>query len=84
MKKFSLNEHNKKYMGLANQAARGTYPSKKVARVGSIVGGIIGMILLLMGIFGSLGGHAWGTGSLIAGGVTAISNILNIRRLKTR
>lgn len=84
MKKFSLNEHNKKYMGLANQAAKGAYPSKKVAQVGSILGGILGVILILVGIVSSIGGYTWGIGSLIAGATTCISNFLNLKRLKLR
>jgi amino acid transporter len=84
MKKFNLNEHNKKYMDIAKQAAKGTYPSKKVAFVGSIVGGIIGGILFLVGIVGTLTGYTWGVGSLIAGGATGLSNIYNLKRLQSR
>lgn len=80
MKKFNLYEHNKKYMDIAKQAAKGTYPSKKVALVGSILGGI----LFLVGIVGSLTGHTWGIGSLIAGGATGLSNIYNLKRLQSR
>lgn len=84
MKKFNLNEHNKKYMNIANQAAKGVYPSKKVALVGSIIGGIIGGILLLVGFVGILAGFTWGIGSLIAGGATGLSNIYNLKRLQSR
>lgn len=84
MKKFDINEHNRKYIDIAKQAAQGTYPSKNVARVGSILGGIIGGIIILIGIVGSLRGHSWGIGSLIAGGATGISNIINLKRLQSR
>lgn len=84
MKKFSLDVHNKKYMDLAKQAAIGTYPSKKVAQVGSIIGGILGVILILVGIVSNLGGHTWGLGCLIAGVVTCMSNFFNLKRLRSR
>lgn len=84
MKKFNLYEHNKKYMNIAKQASKGIYPSKRVARVGSICGGILGGVLLLIGVFGIFGGHTWGMSCLIAGGVTVASNIFNLKRLQSR
>lgn len=84
MKKFNLYEHNKKYMDIAKQAAKGSYPSKKVAFVGSILGGIIGGILLLVGIVATLAGYTWGIGSFIAGGATGLSNLYNLKRLQSK
>lgn len=82
MKKFDLREHNKKMLAFSKKAASGTYPSKRVAEVGSVMGRGIGIVLILVGIVSSFLGHIWGIGSLVAGIVTVISNMINLKRIK--
>lgn len=81
MKKFDLKAHNEKMISLSKRAANGTYPSKKTARVGSFIGTAIGICLAVAGSIGFVAGSPWGLGSLLAGIVTVISNILNLRRI---
>ncbi|TCK98216.1 hypothetical protein EDC19_0635 [Natranaerovirga hydrolytica] len=82
MEKFDLIKHNKKMFNFTKNAAKGTYPSKKVAKIGSIIGTIIGAVLVLIGVVSSLLGSSWGVGSMIAGIISIISNILNLNRIK--
>jgi hypothetical protein len=44
MKKFDLKKHNKNVFEFTKSAARGTFPSKKVAKTGTIIGTIIGVL----------------------------------------
>ena len=81
MKKFNLKEHNAKVFEFSKNAARGVYPSKRVAKAGSVIGFVIGIALVLIGMAGSLWGSVWGIGSLIAGVTTVISNVLNLKRM---
>lgn len=60
-----------------------TNPPPKVARVGSTIGGGVGVALVVAGTVGLLSGAVWGTGTLIAGGLTIGSNLINIRRVGT-
>ena len=82
MKKFVLREHNKKMLAFSKKAASGTYPSKRVAEVGSIMGSVIGIILILVDIVSSFSGCIWGMGSLVGGIVTVISNMINLKLIK--
>lgn len=81
MEKFDLKKHNKKMFEFAKRAARGTYPSKKVAMKCSVVGTFVGIVLVLIGVVGSLLGSIFGIGSLLAGITTVISNRMNIKRI---
>lgn len=81
MKKFNLKEHNAKVFEFSKNSARGVYPSKRVAKAGSVIGFVIGIGLVLIGMAGSLWGSVWGIGSLIAGVTTVISNVLNLKRM---
>ncbi len=54
MKKFNLKEHNAKVFEFSKNAARGVYPSKRVAKAGSVIGFVIGIGLVLIGMAGSL------------------------------
>lgn len=82
MKKFDLKKHNKKMFEFSKSAARGTYPSKKVVKIGSVIGTVVGMALVLIGTVGSFLGSIWSIGSLFAGIITVISNVLNMKRIK--
>jgi len=81
MKKFNLKEHNAKVFEFSKNAARGVYPSKRVAKAGSVIGFVIGIALVLIGMAGSLWDSVWGIGSLLAGVTTVISNVLNLKRM---
>lgn len=60
-----------------------THPSKNVSRIGSIVGGTIGIGLILIGTTKLLlGSSIWGIGSLIAGATTVASNAVNMKKNK--
>lgn len=61
-----------------------THPSKKVSRIGSVIGGSVGVGLVVVGATGLLlGRSSWGAGSsLIAGAVTVVSNVVNIKKNK--
>lgn len=82
MKKFNLKDHNAKMLEFSKNAARGTYPSKRVAKTGSMIGIAIGITLLLIGTAGTFWGSVWSMGSLFAGVTTVISNVLNLKRIK--
>ena len=82
MKKINIKEHNQKYFEFSKRLVRMDYPSKRIAKGGSIIGVTIGMALIIVGVFGSVRGFIWGTGSLIAGLVTIVSNVFNSKRLK--
>lgn len=82
MEKFDLKKHNEKILAFTKVAARGGYPSKKIARIGSVVGNIIGIILILVGTGSAISGSTWGLGSILAGLLTVISNIINLKRLE--
>ena len=84
MKIIDVREHTRKHMDLARRAAAGTYPSKKVAKAGSIAGLGIGAALLGVGVCGVLGNTAYGVGSIRAGAATVVSNCVNLRRIKNR
>lgn len=60
-----------------------THPPKKIARIGSVVGGSIGVGLVLAGATGFiLGRSLWASGTFIAGAVTIASNIVNLKKNK--
>lgn len=84
MKTINLKEHNKKYIEISKKAAEGIYPSKKVAKIGSIAGLGIGGILVIGGIYGLTQGAIFGIGTIIAGVVTGISNIINLKRIESK
>ncbi|MBS5951587.1 MAG: hypothetical protein KIC47_14955 [Clostridium sp.] len=84
MKTINLKEHNKKYIEISKKAAEGIYPSKKVAKIGSIAGLGIGGILVIGGIYGLTQGAIFGTGTIIVGVVTGISNIINLKRIESK
>ena len=77
-----LKEHNEKYIELSKRIARGEYPSKKVIRVATIAGGLLGSILLIVGMIATFMGQPWGVGSLLIGGLTIISNLINFKKMK--
>lgn len=81
MKKFDLREHNAKVFEFSKNAASGVYPSKRVAKAGSVIGFVIGIALVIIGMAGSLWGSVWGFGSLLVGVTTVISNVLNLKRM---
>lgn len=82
MNKFNLKEHNQKAFALAKKAASGTYPSKKVATIGSMVGIVVGIVLFIVGAFGIATQTIWGVGSAFAGVITIASNVINLKRIK--
>lgn len=82
MEKFDLKKHNEKIFAFTNVAAKGGYPSKKVAKIGSVIGNIIGIILILVGVVSTTSGSTWGIGSILAGVLTVISNIVNLKRIE--
>ena len=84
MKTINLKEHNKKYIEISKKAAEGIYPTKKVAKIGSIAGLGIGGIFMLGGIYGLTQSTIFGTGTIIAGVVTGISNIINLKRIESK
>ncbi|TGY41382.1 hypothetical protein E5347_12940 [Clostridium sartagoforme] len=84
MKTINLKEHNKKYMEISKKAAEGIYPSKKIAKIGSIAGLGIGGVLVIGGIYGLAQGAIFGIGTIIAGVVTGISNIINLKRIESK
>ncbi|QOR36787.1 hypothetical protein IMX26_08260 [Clostridium sp. 'deep sea'] len=58
-----------------------TNPPKKIAVIGSSVGAILGVILVLMSVKWFYTKHStWATSSLIMGVVTIISNIINLKK----
>lgn len=81
MKNIDIRTHTKKYIEFAKKAKSGEYPSKKVARVGSIVGLGVGVALLDVGLWGITQSAALGISSLVLGGTTGISNIINLKRI---
>jgi len=82
MNKFNLKEHNCRSLEFAQKAASGTYPTKKIATIGSFVGITVGMILLIAGGLGIAIKSIWGIGSAMAGGIAVISNLINLKRIK--
>jgi len=82
MSSFNLNSHNKKMIDFTKKVAGGTYPSPKIAKIGSYIGSAIGIVLTIVGGFGIIVGGIWGLGSLLAGTATIISNILNLKRIE--
>lgn len=67
MKKFNLKEHNAKVFEFSKNAARGVYPSKRVAKTGSVIGFVIGIALVIIGMAGSFWGSVWGGWKLACG-----------------
>jgi hypothetical protein len=63
-----------------NMVDKLTHPSKKVSRIGSTIGTIIGICLILTGVIGALLGRKWGIGSFIAGSTSVVSNAINLRK----
>jgi hypothetical protein len=60
-----------------------THPSKKVCRIGSFIGGTVGICLILAGTTGVLLGRStWGGSALIVGTTTVVSNVINIKKQK--
>lgn len=84
MKTINLKEHNKKYIEISKKAAEGIYPSKKIAKIGSIAGLGIGGVLVIGGIYGLTQGAIFGIGTIIAGVVTGVSNIINLKRIESK
>lgn len=58
-----------------------TRPSPVVARIGSIAGGSVGVVLLVAGGIGLASGAVWAWGSMFAGAATIASNLVYIRRI---
>lgn len=81
MSSFNLKNHNEKVLTFTKKVASGGYPSPKIAKIGSYIGSAIGMVLALIGGFGIIIGGIWGLGSLLAGIVTIVSNIINLKRV---
>lgn len=66
-----------------NTVEKLTHPSKKTSRIGSVIGGGVGVGLILAGTTGLLLGYSiWGIGSLVAGVATIASNAVNIEKNK--
>ncbi|KEI80171.1 hypothetical protein EXM30_13515 [Clostridium botulinum] len=84
MKNLDVKQHTKKYMDFAKKAGDGSFPNKKAAKVGSMVGLGIGGVLLGIGIYGISQSAVYGTGSLIVGAVAGISNCVNLKRIKRK
>ncbi len=82
MNRFNAKEHFNKYKMLAKAAREGTYPSKKVSQIGSKIGLGVGAALCCAGIYGLTQSAVFGIGSLIAGILTIVSNIINLKRIK--
>lgn len=60
-----------------------THPPKKMACIGSVIGGSIGVGLVLTGATGFiLGRSLWASGTFIAGAVTIASNVVNLKKNK--
>jgi hypothetical protein len=57
-----------------------SHPSKKVLRIGSKIGLVIGIVLIITGAVNVLLGHKWGLGSCLAGVTSVISNIINLSK----
>lgn len=81
MEKFDLKKHHEKMRAFTKKAASGMYPSPKVAKIGSFLGTGIGAVLTVAGGVGLLHGSVWGTGSLLAGLLTVVSNVVNLTRI---
>lgn len=84
MKIINVKDHTNKYMEISKKAAEGVYPSKRIAKLGSIAGLGIGGILTLLGIYGVINGKFLSTGSIIIGAATGISNVINLKRIKSK
>ncbi len=84
MKIINAKDHTNKYMEISKKAAEGIYPSKRIAKIGSIAGLCIGVVLALIGVYGIINSASFGTGSLIAGVVTCISNVVNLKRIRSK
>jgi hypothetical protein len=82
LKKFDVKEHTKKYYEISKKAGNGTFPNKKIAKAGSVVGLGIGGVLIGVGIIGVATGSVYGLGACIAGITTGASNIYNLKRIK--
>lgn len=79
---LNLKEHNLKTFAFTKKVASGTYPSKKVATVGSYIGLAVGTLLFITGGVGIIIKSLWGVGSALAGVITIASNIINLKRIK--
>lgn len=84
MKKFDLKEHTSKYMQFAKAAGNGSYPNKRAATIGSKIGLGIGGALFCAGIYGLAQDAVFGIGSLLVGVLAIISNMLNLKRIKSK
>lgn len=84
MKKFDVKEHTNKYMNMAKDARNGTYPDKRSAKIGSKIGLGIGVVLCCIGIYVMRKSTVGGMGSLVAGVLTIISNMINLKRLQSK
>ncbi|MFK3938010.1 hypothetical protein ACI2JA_10960 [Alkalihalobacillus sp. NPDC078783] len=82
MKSINVKDHTKKYMDVSRKAAKGTYPSIRVAKIGSNLGIGIGVALMGVGIYIISIGNTYGVGSILAGAVTIVSNIINLKRIE--
>lgn len=71
-------------MDLSKRALQGTYPNKKVARMGSQFGMVVSVILIIVGGVGISMNKPYGWGSLIAGMINIISNIFNLKRIQAK
>lgn len=60
-----------------------THPPKRVNRIGSMIGGSIGVGLILYGATGYITGRGlWASGSLVAGALTISSNLINLKKIE--
>jgi len=82
MKIIDLKEHNKKISKQTKRILKGTYPTPKIAKIGSFVGLMIGVLLSLFGGIDFLLGSIWGISSLLSGVMTIVSNLLHLNRIK--
>lgn len=82
MKILDLKEHNRKISAQTKRVLNGTYPTAKIAKIGSYIGMAIGVLLSLIGGISFFLGNVWGIGSLFAGIVTIISNTFHLNRIK--
>lgn len=83
MKKFDIKEHTRRYIKFAKAAGDGSYPNKKAATIGSKIGLGVGGALFCAGIYGLAQSTVFGIGSLLAGILAIISNMLNLKRIQS-
>jgi hypothetical protein len=82
MEKFNLKQHNRKIIELSKKAAKGTYPTPKIAKIGTVIGAVIGIIMTIFGVIGIFIGSNFGKSSLYTGIIICISDFINWKRIK--